>query len=296
MNHKILEGMSQLRIIEDANLINLNSAYAVQRNGSFLSNVLFPTNGLIIQSTLIDHIEIQVLNCQFPTSFYVVNSSNNKVNYLVASTNYSFSIPVGNYYYDTLITALQQGFAGNTTPISVSFSSKTGCLTFSYSAAFSILNTSTCQNVIGFSTDLASVSNSITMPSPLNLLGPKKIKIFSGLLPTSNYDSSGLGSCLISISQNAGLFSLLSYDNGTQHKNILRTTFVNNIDLLITDEYNTPLDFNNENWSITIRLAVFRYYLPSLSTFSQIMNSQKFIDNEQDDGGLEPILSNVDYF
>ena len=289
MNKASLESYEKIRIVQDATIVNLNSQYSTPLNGTYLSNVNFTTNGLIIPNVLTDRIEVQVLNIQLPISFYVVTNANNVLNYSVGTTQYTITLTLGNYSYLGFVAEMNTQFTANATPIIISFNSQNGVLIFSYTTAFTFLNSSTCQYIIGFKDTMTSVSNVLTMPYPLNLLGPKKIKIFSNSLPTSNYDSGGLGSCLISFSQNAPLFDLLTYENATGHRNILRTSVVNNIDLLLTNEYNEPLDMNNTNWSITIRLAVFRYYMPSLSTFNQILNDQKFLLNEEDNEyALEP--------
>ena len=288
MNKASLEQYEKIRIVEDATIINLNTAYATPLNGTYLSNVNFTTNGLIIPHVLTDRVEIQVLNIQLPISFYVINNANNIVNYTIAGVQYTITLALGNYDYVGFAAEMTTKFSAKATPITIAFDTQTGVMIFTYTSDFSFLDTSTCKYVIGFNNTVTSISNVLTMSYPLNLLGPKKIKIFSNSLPTSNYDSAG-GSCLISFSQNTPMFDLLTYENATGHKNILRTSIVNNIDFLLTDEYNEPLDFNNNNWDITIRLAVFRYYMPSLSTFNQILNDQKFnLNEENDEYTLEP--------
>ena len=288
MNKASLEQLERIKIVEDASIVNLNTQYAVPLNGTYLSNVSWPTNGLILPSTHTDRVEVQVLNIQLPVSFYVVTDSNNSLRYLIGTTAYEIKLALGNYSFQSFYNELVAKFTAISTVFTIGFDYQVGVLIFSYTSAFTFLNTSTCQYVVGFKDTMVSSGNSLTMPYPLNLLGPKKIKLFSNTLPTTNYDSGGLGSCLISFSQTAPPYDLLCYENATNHRNILRTNIVNSIDLLLTDEYNVPLNMNNTQWSITIRLSTFRYNIPSLSTFHQILDDQKFFLNEEDaEYGLE---------
>ncbi len=68
-------------IIEDGFLINLNSASATSLNGTYNSNVVFNTNGILKDDPNICYSTISLLNAQIPVSFYAVNYANNVLYY-----------------------------------------------------------------------------------------------------------------------------------------------------------------------------------------------------------------------
>jgi hypothetical protein len=102
----------------------------------------------------------------------------------------------------------------------------------------------------------------MTLPYPLNLLGTLKLKIISKNLITDNYDS-GIADLLEVIPVNTGPFNLITFDN-YNHINLLKTTKIDNIDFQILDSFNRFIDFNNQNWSITLSLSIFRRFLPTI--------------------------------
>ena len=104
----------------------------------------------------------------------------------------------------------------------------TGKLTFTYNTIFTIYsdnNYSIC-SILGF--DINTVYNcnfSFICPYPLNLLGYKRLEIYSQQMQTYNYSSLNNGMCtllsIIPIDQ--PVFSLITYNNFTDTKNILKT-------------------------------------------------------------------------
>jgi hypothetical protein len=241
--------------MDDEILINLNSENAFRLNGSYLSNVVFNTPSLLKREDEIVYSKITVLNCQIPVSFYIINYSNNILSYTVASVPYSITITVGNYTGNNLITELQTKFNANGHSMTITLNSLNGILTFSNSSFnFTFLVSSSCYSVLGFVDDLTSSSFSLTLTYPLNLLGQKKIKIVSKNLATKNYDS-GVGSVLASIPITNSSFGLILWENTTGFSNILQPNVINTIDISLLDENNNYLNFNNQNWLITLRLS-----------------------------------------
>jgi len=160
--------------IEDSIIINLNSADANSLNDSFLSNLEWNTNGILKDESNILYCTISVLNCQIPVSFYIVNYTNNILNYQIASVDYSITITVGNYSTKPFINELTTRFLANGHTFTITLNGINGYLTFSMpSTNFTFLSTSTSNSLIGFVTDTTSVSNTLTMPFPMSLLGIK---------------------------------------------------------------------------------------------------------------------------
>ncbi len=117
-------------IIEDGFLINLNSASGTSLNGTYNSNVVFNTNGILKDDPNICYSTNSLLNAQIPVSMYEVNYANNVLYYNISSTNYSITIPVGNYNANTLITQLETQFLANSHTFTITLNSLTAILTF----------------------------------------------------------------------------------------------------------------------------------------------------------------------
>jgi hypothetical protein len=250
--------------VEDSIIINLNSVNGILLNETMKSNIQFNTNGLLSDDNNILYSEISLLNCEIPCSFYAINNNNNLLNYSISGIVYNITIPIGNYNANTLITALTTSFTTLNQSFTITISQITGLLTFSYTNDFSFINTSTCKQVLGFDDTITSTSSTLTLPYQLNLLGPTQIKIVSKALNPYNYDTE---TCLLGVIQvNVPFYSLLTWENKTGHKNILRINYLDNIDIQLYDQDDNLLDFNNIDWTITLRLIRHRIIFFSLNT------------------------------
>ena len=127
-------------------MITLNSDYGVSLNGSKKSSVVFNFNSILSDELLV-RAYISVMNAQIPSSFYVINETNNQLLYTYNNNNLTILIGEGNYNAYSLITALNTAFANNATPIVVSINKLTGILTFTAPYGYTFL---TCPNTIMF--------------------------------------------------------------------------------------------------------------------------------------------------
>jgi hypothetical protein len=271
-------------IIEDGFLINLNSANATSLNSTYNSNVVFNTNGILKDDPNICYSTISLLNAQIPVSFYAVNYANNVLYYTISSITYQITIPVGNYNSNTLITQLETVFLGNSHTFTITLNNQTGILTFVNSTSdFTFLSSTsgtTCYNVLGTgNSTLSSSSMTLTMPYPMNVLGQTKLKIYSKALPTKNYDY-GNGNVLATIPVNVPSYSLITWENSSNHTNILNTRMINQIDISIYDQDNNLINFNNLNWNLTIRLSVFRNITFSSNSLDDVIFKSNNVENE----------------
>src|ERR1700722_11842636 len=71
-------------------------------NGAYKSAVRVNLPDLNFNNSSIRNVYLSVLHCEVPNSFYVVNYVNN----LIVVNSIQYTIPVGNYNANTLITAL----------------------------------------------------------------------------------------------------------------------------------------------------------------------------------------------
>ena len=174
----------------DSRIIILNSAHGRLLNGTYKSNIEFQFNGLLKHEDDIQQVQISLVNAQIPVSWYIINYTNNVFTLQLGNNiTKTYYISVGNYNANSLITALNTLI--NDSNFSVTISKITGKLTFTYNTTFIIYsdnNYSIC-SILGF--DINTVYNcnfSFICPYPLNLLGYKRLKIYSQL-QAYNYSS-----------------------------------------------------------------------------------------------------------
>ncbi len=166
--------MTQQQILDDSILVNLNSENGLLLNGTYLSNILFSVNGILKQDDNLIYSKISLLSAQIPVSWTTINLTNNILNYTISSVDFSITISTGNYSGYTLITELQTLFLANGHNFSINININTGILTFTIVInEFTFLSSSTCLEILGFSSNLTSSSLTLTMPFPSNTLGIK---------------------------------------------------------------------------------------------------------------------------
>lgn len=248
----------------ESKLISLTSDTASQYNNStFLSNVLYFLPGLLIKKPNIVNVEISVLHAEIPVSFYTINYTNNQLKTTIGGITTTISIPVGNYNANTLITAISTLLAHPNFTITID--KINGKLIFTHNQSFTIFtnNPNSIGGILGF--NLGTTYTVSTSPYtlnalyPLNLLGIKKLNISSSKINTSNISSNaGTTSLLASIAVDQPSFGLIIYQNQGGVNYPITNREIDIIDILITDEYNNFINFNNINWSLS--LCIFTTY------------------------------------
>ena len=92
-------------------LVTVNSKNGIQENGTLKSKLLFNYKNLLSDDENILKSFVTVLNAQIPCSFYVINSTNNKLVLGAPGLTKTILISYGNYNANTLITELLSQFA-----------------------------------------------------------------------------------------------------------------------------------------------------------------------------------------
>ena len=275
-------------ILKERRLINLNSEDATfKNNGTFLSDVVFAFSNILKEERNIIYVEGGVLNAQIPVSFYAVNYSNHILYYSLNSTIFSITIPVGNYNFTTFSSAIVAQFLANGHTFTVTINQTTGIITFTCLTGtldyFQELD-STSWRVLGFaggSGDFNAISNVITPPFLLNLLGVKKLKIFCESFSVSSCDSKNYSTSTLidTISVDVPSYGQLNYANITGEYGRLKRKEINNIDIQIKDENNNLINFNNTDWSITLAIIIFRKVEIVNTDLQPLINSLGNIEN-----------------
>ena len=58
---------------------------------------------------------------------------------------------------------------------------------------------------------------------------------------------------------NAATFGLITYEISQHIESVLKSRYINDIDIRITDENDNPINFNYIDWTITLILKTFKY-------------------------------------
>ena len=244
----------------ETRIISLNSLYANnKKNTTFLSDVEFFFKNVLKDEPNIVRSTIQLVNAQIPVSFYTINFTNDIFSFCLSNLiPINITITRGNYNSSSLITELKSKLLTAGYTFDITISRITGIMTFTLNQAFFIFN-NPLGVVLGFDTTLGSIGFTLTAPFPLNLLGIKKLKIFSNALATHSFDSFGSGnnSLINTISVNSAPFGLIIYETPTEPV-ILKSKTINTIDIQIYDEDNNFINFNNINYTLTFQLNIVR--------------------------------------
>jgi hypothetical protein len=278
-------------------LINLNSEDADQflnETSTFLSNVVFNFSNVLKEERDILFVEGGLYNAQIPISFYTVNYTNNILYYKIDSTTKFITIPIGNYNFTTFSTACIAQFLLNGDIFTITINQTTGILTFTFIPSGNTLtsfieNNSTSWSILGFvknSGDFLATSNIITPPFLLNLLGVKKLKLYSEAFSILSLDSTenATTNLIDTIPNYSQSYGLLTHSNNDGIYGKLKKKLINQIDIQIKDEFSNYINFNNTNWSITLALIIYRKVKKNETDMSDLLNKL---------GNIETIMANI---
>lgn len=251
-------------VYQDNYMVVLNSANATKKyNTTQNSNLEFSFIGLLKQDDDIVRTEISIVNAQIPISFYIINSFNNSLYFLYGGVYKVVFLTYGNYNAFDFITELTNKFSSIGCTITTTINRNTGVLTFvsALYIQFLYFNSgiySTLASIIGLGTSNSTLGTTVVMPFPLNLLGVKKLSIKSSSLSVNAYSSKSLSytDIICTIPCDQPYFNMISYINTNDlNKNILRAPYIDGIDIQIVDENNNLIDFNGQDWTITIVIS-----------------------------------------
>jgi len=247
-------------VYQDNRIITLNSQDGEKINGTYLSSIKFNFSGLLQDDIYLIRTYITVLNAQFPVSFYIIDDTNNILNYVDNGVNKIVELVPANYNGNQIVEAFNGVFSGNGTPITTILNSYTGILYFFITGGIEItfLESSTVKKILGFETEMTSTTL-IKMPYQLNLLGKKKLFINSNNLRNSAFTSKSLSSVqtIATIPVDQPPYSMINYTSVSElEKNILFNRSLDVLDIQIVDEENKYINFQNIDWSITLCLTI----------------------------------------
>jgi len=221
----------------------------------------------------IENIYFSIQHAEIPNSFYVVNYTNN----LIVINSISYTIPVGNYNANTLITALILLLPTYT----ITYNSITNRYTFSNSSSFTINSSSSCKSIIGLgnvnetSILVGSVYN-LTLPYSVNFVPLPRINFKSNFFHFNNFNGIDYSNDLfLSIQNNTNPNSMIHYLNQTGIKFRVEDKNITNFIIPITDDEGNYINFNNQDTRISLQIDV--EYISNINnnlTFSDLITTR----------------------
>jgi len=198
---------------------------------------------------------IKIKSIEIPLTHYVVNSTNNTINFTLGGSHTATLTP-GNYTPNQLADEIKTEMNNVSAGFSVSYDNITHKFTISNAAPFDISFTgTTASKLIGLTTDTGSVT-SYTSTNCIDLLGTRCIYIKSGaisLLNTKSYVSETMDNIIYKLplidenifilGGNINEYIIINYTG--PHSSM--TT----IDLQLLDDNLTVMDLNGLYWTIT---------------------------------------------
>lgn len=242
-------------------LLFLNSESATTyNNGSNNSDVTFQLRNPVIVP-FDQTMSVKLTQFIFHNSIPVVNSSNNKLDIEIGLVEFNVTIPNGNYDVDTLATEVESvlnGLYPSTDPVTVTYSTDTGKYTITNTEDdFTLLSSSTCLSLLGFTEDATSVSGSLVGDFPVNMSGQDCLYFKVPSLAVANLDSTGQRTPAIGcipVSQPSG--GSIFYEDLSASKFEVNQKSVHEINVNIThNDMSTLADFQGQRWSATVELS-----------------------------------------
>jgi hypothetical protein len=229
-------------------MFNISSVNA--SNGSFKSVVNITLPDMAFHHEHINNIYLMIDHCEVPNSFYIVNYTND----VLVIDGITYTVPVGNYNVNSLITVLLSILP---TGFTITYNTITNKYTFAYTSSFTINAVdSTINSVIGLGSSNVSGS-SITLPFLVNFLPIPRLSFHSTFLNTNNYSSSdGSADVFLCLQNNVGQLSTINYTNQTQTQYLVQEKSITSFMIMVTDDFGRLINFNNIDWYMTFLLKV----------------------------------------
>ena len=249
--------------------IHLNSANAnVKLNQTKNSNCSFFLNDVLKTDKSTIETRVSLVNCQIPYSFYNINETNNQFN--VSGVTYNF--PIGNYNVNSFISTWASVLGNNNW--SITFNSITNKLNFSYTSAFYFNDGANSMfPIMGFSLGsfLYSSNNSLLSSFPVNFSGLTRLLVSSPSFGTNNFSANKQGyHILTSVPISSNTSVIINYTNVTNFKNVFKNHELSCIDIIIQDDQNNFIDFNNQNWTLTLQIDIIHEVVNEVSDLTDV--------------------------
>ena len=237
--------------------IYLNSKRANTYINNLTSDCIFHLPAINVKKS--KNVMVTVLNAQIPSSYYNVNSTNDKLVYSVnGGSVLTVTLTHSNYNINTLKSHIMSLIGSNFT---FTYSTSSNKLTISNSTyEFEFKESSTCFELLGFSDqDHVSISRTLISDNVVNLFTVRNLQIASDNFILNNIDSYNPknSNILASIPVNTIYNGIISYANiHDVYSEINNTRNLTNLHIKITDQDSNVINLNNAHWSLTLLLTI----------------------------------------
>ena len=106
----------------------------IKMNGTKNSKINFEIPRFITKQQNILYHSLKLLHAEIPYSFYIINETNNVINFVIDAINHFYVVPVGNYNAFTLLNVLN----GIDNKITITLDNATGKYSISSNFSFSL--------------------------------------------------------------------------------------------------------------------------------------------------------------
>ena len=205
---------------------------------------------------------LSVINAEIPVSFFNISQNNNIFRFKYESDDEKvIQIDAGNYNIQQMLSALNTKLVAFnfTNPVIINWSSLSNKISFTTTTEFTILPTSTCLELLGFS-DKEHKGTSLISDGMVDIRGITSIYVNCDLLDNSyhynaNANRNFLHHTICRIPVNASSYGTITYAPVEKtlcrmSRNVLGGAFK----IYITDEQGRTIDFNNMRWTITLKV------------------------------------------
>ena len=217
-------------------------------------------------------ISFYISSVTIPSSYYVINTTNNFFTIIFGSNNL-ITITPGNYTPSELVSAIQTQLTAISSDLSISYNTNTGFFTFSTSSAAFGLDATEINNLLstlmGFLQQLyPSDTTSKTSTNVANLSGPKYVQIVSNALSyKSSFEPSSTNTnvknVILRIPVKVNSFDMIVYENYNENNVVpFDREFPNIIDISLVDEQGNGINLNGCEWSFNL-VALFNDIYPA---------------------------------
>ena len=238
--------------------LSSTSKIGTKMNTTYNSKINFQIPRFIIKRPNILYNTLKVIHAEIPYSFYIINSTNN---ILILKNNTTsvfsyFTVPEGNYNAFTLLTVLNSFHPD----FIFSLNSSTGKYSIESVINFNIPVGSTIIKLISgilntvYISTLLNSKYYINLPYPVNLMGTKNIFIKCNLILENLQSKTSDNQTLKSIPVNVPPFGLVLYNNNENIESLIKNSQIDNLNIEIVDDDNNLINFNNQDWTITLEL------------------------------------------
>lgn len=245
---------------------NVNNAIYLPTGNNYSTGVFYVPQ--FVQTPNRCHsIYVSVENAQFPSSWYVINQTNNILSFVFNSITYTLSVPLGNYDAYTLISELNTLLTTNgITAFTFFYNSVDNHIgiqwtpyTYQPTVTIAVLSSTTISVPLG----LASSDSIIYKTSPVyefsnqcNLTGVTQYLVQCNSIPTRNWSSQIGGNILASIQNAASVFGLTLFTNTSNLRYSVPVGIsITQLEISIYDQTSQLINFNGIPWILTLRVS-----------------------------------------